>query len=405
MPGASGVKSTTQNDFRWLDLLPAASIAAWNIASAPFLNSALMNSIRGALGTDRFVLLFAAVSAVFGLAVLLTGWLHLREDRRRRLALIGAGLALVVVYALLSDRGEPREEVIERLHFVTYGTLAAALVVPWRRLGRWIPLGTLAGSLVIALADETMQWLVPVRVGEFFDLGLNVYAAICGTLVGLGLFSNGALGVSGGSGALRVGWRPEGVAALEGRPTQGARRALAMTTAVALLGTAAFVDAAHVGHLIENDDLQFRSFFDEDELRERNRRAAARWREIPPGPLTPWEREDWFRTEAGWHTRARNLAWAREDWAVAAVENRILERYYSAFLELPAGGGAKHRFPAETTAQLEQWAEGLITADATSEATPRIWLGPTRPQLWTATLLAALGALWLGRARSGSQDE
>lgn len=393
------MSTKTEHEVRWLDLLPAVLVAVWNIASAPFLNSELMRVIRRSLGTERFVVVFAAMSAAFGLAVLVAGWLHLREDRARRLLLIAAGLALVVAYALLSDRGEPREEVIERLHFVTYGSLAALLVVPWRRLGRWIPIGTLAGCLVVAVADESMQWLVPVRVGEFFDLWLNAYSAICGTLVGLGLFSNGRLlsRRTASNGALRVGWRPEATAPVDPRPTVGARRALALTLMMALLSTAAFVDAAHLGHRIVDDDLEFTSFFDEDELRERNRLAAERWREDPPGRLTPWEREDWFRTEAGWHTSARNKAWDREDWAVAALENRILERYYGAFLDLREGRGTR-RFAPEQTSQLEQWAEGLIPEGARSEATERIWLRPTRDQLWITTLLLVLGlGAWLSR--------
>lgn len=392
------MNSNANQGLRWSDFAPAVVVAVWNVASAPFLNSELMGSIRRSLGTERFVMVFAAASAVFGLAVLAAGWLHLREDRGRRLALIAAGLALVIVYAVISDRGAPREEVIERLHFVTYGTLAAMLVVPWRRLGRWIPLGTVAAGLVVAVADESMQWLVPVRVGEFFDLWLNVYASVCGTLVGLGLFSNGALV----GGPLRVGWRPEtGPAATPGS-SRGARRALAVTAAIALLGVSTFVDVAHIGHLIENDDLEFLSFFDEDELRERNRQSAERWSDHPPGRLTPWQREDWFRTEAGWHVRARNEAWAGENWAVAAFENRILERYYGAFLDLPARDGNPHGFPPETTAQLENWAEGLVPEGARSDATPRIWLRPSRTQLWSGTLLALLGlALWFRHTGRG----
>lgn len=374
-------------------------VATWNVASAPFLNSELMREIRRSLGAEGFILVFGATSAAFGLAVLVAAWFHLRHDRGRRLGWIAVGLALVVAYALVSDRGEPREEVIERLHFVTYGTLAALLVVPWRRLGRWLPLGTMVGCLLVSLADESMQWLVPVRVGEFFDLGLNVYCSICGTLVGLGLFSNGGLF----RGPLEVGWRPEAKARVELRPTDGARRALATCAIVAVLLTAAFIDVVHLGHRIVNDDLEFRSFFTEEELRARNVEAAQHWGESPPGRLTPWEREDWFRTEAGWHTIARNRAWDREDWAVAALENRILERYYGAFLDLREGR-ATRRYPPVQATQLEKWAEGLIPNGAKSDATERIWLRPSRAQLWTATLatvLCLLLLLWPARAGIG----
>ena len=394
------VSSRKHNEFRWIDLLPALLVAGWNIASAPFLNSELMGQIRRSLGVERFIFVFAAVSAVFGVAVLVAGWFHLRQNRGRRLAWIAGGLALVVAYALVSDRGAPREEVIERLHFVTYGTLAALLVVPWRRLGRWMPLGTIAGCLVVSLADESMQWLVPVRVGEFFDLWLNVYCSICGTLVGIGLFSNGGFV----RGPLRIGWRPESSAVVAPRSTGGARRALAVAIALAVLGTAAFIDVAHLGYRIVNDDLEFRSFFDEDELRARNARAAERWKASPPGKLTPWEREDWFRTEAGWHTSARNRAWSREDWAAAALENRILERYYGAFLDLREGELTR-RYPPVQVTQLEKWAEGLIPAGSQSQATERIWLRPTRLELWGAALVIALGfAFVLGRARREPTD-
>ena len=60
-PAASldGIDSSTQSRREWLLVLPAAAVAIWNIASAPFLTEYLVEPVRDTMGVDRFVTMFA----------------------------------------------------------------------------------------------------------------------------------------------------------------------------------------------------------------------------------------------------------------------------------------------------------------------------------------------------------
>ncbi len=329
---------------------PSAAIATWIIGSAPFLSVWVLTPLRKHLGDGDFALVLAALALAVAVIVATVGIARIKSDRWPRLAMIGSGLAVAVGYALLSERGSLQEAVVEQLHFVSYGALAASLIPVCACLGRLAPVGSLVGVVVVSVLDEGLQWLVPVRTGEVFDIALNILAGLGGALVGLGLFS---IGLGAGKGArpgveVRFGFAPERsiIAYRSWPPHPSALRRLGAASSLSVLLLAGFVDVVHLGHQIEDEEVGvFRSFWDARALVARNQRAEEAWRRETPGPLTPFEREDWFRTEAGWHVIARNRAAVSEDWRTAHAENRILEVYYPAFLDLRDSAGNTHRYP------------------------------------------------------------
>ena len=65
----------------------------------------------------------------------------------------------------------------ERVHFLLFAPFGALTL----RLFRFLPAtGTI---LVVALADEAFQWLLPDRAGDPRDVLLNVAGAVCGAAV------------------------------------------------------------------------------------------------------------------------------------------------------------------------------------------------------------------------------
>lgn len=134
-------------------------------------------------------LLRVTVAAVFLLtaATVATFLLKSRPRRRALLVLVGAG----IVYLALFLRMERAEE---KLHFLEYGFLAAMIHEAWvtrqRRIGgrqgkvrAWIPplLAVLATS-ALGWGDEGIQALLPNRVYDIRDVGLNVSAAVLAVL-------------------------------------------------------------------------------------------------------------------------------------------------------------------------------------------------------------------------------
>ena len=244
-----------------------------------------------------------------------------------------------------------------------------------------------------------MQWLVPVRTGEMFDIGLNLYAGLAGSLVGLGLFGLGVFATSlREDSGLQIGWRPERVLPTPRLPTrvQVARTLVPLAVAV-VVATATFIQFVHLGHEIVDPEVgTFRSFFTPDQLAAQNLRAASEWAIRPPGEMTPFEREDWFRTEAGWHVYARDLAQSKEQWAIADRENAILLKYYPAFLEHKSWRtGQAFALNAFDTAAIQRFA-GADADPATfySAADPgRIWIKPSSDVLWGAAAVLVVGLL------------
>ena len=130
-------------------------------------------------------LLRLTVAAVFLLtAVTVTFFLMRRHPGRRALSVLGAAAIVYLILFWVMERAE------EKLHFVEYGLLAgliyAALLerrtrrrVAAKGMWIWWP-ALLAVILTSALGwgDEGIQAVLPNRVYELRDVGLNVAAAV-----------------------------------------------------------------------------------------------------------------------------------------------------------------------------------------------------------------------------------
>ncbi|REJ74666.1 MAG: VanZ family protein [Acidobacteria bacterium] len=357
------------------------------VAMAPFWGSVALPSLEGALGREGLRSALTVLVLAAGVALLVLAVRRIRERRAMRFGLLAVALSLVVLQALTTGRDEAA---VERVHFVLYGGVALLLV---RALSRSFGLLSLplamVGAAAVGIADEWVQWLTPVRVGDVFDVGLNLYAAFCGALVGA---------------AIHPPRRRLSQAA-----ARRARRLLAVATALFVLTLAGFLHCAHLGHRIVDPAVgSFNSFFTADQLVRLNERRAEEWGGLVPGPLRALEVEDYFRTEAAWHVLERNRARNRSpvDHEVAWREDRILELYYPTFRELRRADGTPHyRIPdaewQELAARFPDREPGYVSGADNG----RIWIRPTPPQLWTVAVALALTLLLYARSqRTGAAE-
>jgi VanZ family protein len=355
---------------------PALLVSALVVGLAPFAGE-IRDWIAEALA-EGFVGVMAAAFAVVAGAVVVWVIARIRDDRPRRYGLLLLGLVLLAGQLAGWSRADARVNAVERIHFFYYGLLGFLWLRAYRRRRSDLsaPLLALLAILVVAVADESVQWWVAARTGELYDVVLNVYAGLTGLLVALAL-----------DGPRSLTWRFE----------PGARSSLARLGAVALVALAAFVHLAHLGYRIEDPEVgTFRSFFSAEKLRDAARDRAARWAETPlgpPGDFAPLEVEDWYRSEAGMRVQHRNAALERGDVYQAWKENLILERWYAPFLGQLNRDGNPFRLPAETRRSLE---EARPKRDPYPYDSPvgrdplRIWLWPGKLLLWTATSVLVL---------------
>jgi hypothetical protein len=329
---------------------------------------------------------FAAVLTVgFAAVLLVTGALGLRRIDSHRWLRIGGCLvagALVGVILMAFGRGPADVSAVERFHILEYGLLAGLFYWALRpRAGGWaVPIALLAAAIVGVL-DETVQWLVPTRVGEMRDILLNWSA------VSVGLLAAGS------------------IAPPRSRPPDSGRVPRVVTgllAGVLVIASAGFFDMAHLGERIVDAErgLVFRSWFSAETLRGLSAARSRRWESAPPGPLRPLSLEDYFLTEATAHVRQRNEALRRDDARAAWGEERILEHWYAPVLRMRGlesgrsmalGPGARQR--------LSHAAQGHAASVYQSPAlSRRIFVEPSRSTLWwTAGAMAAI-ALLLGMA-------
>jgi hypothetical protein len=358
----------------------ALVVSALIVAMAPFAGE-VREWIAAALA-EGFV---RWMGVLFGVAVgAIVAWVgvRIRDDRLRRYGLLLLGLALLFGQLAGWSRANAAVNAVERIHFLYYGLLGLLWLRAFRR-GRAdlsAPLLAWIAVLLVALADEGLQWWLAARTGEMYDVLLNLYAGATGLLLGLAL---------------------EGPRSLRPRFEPGSGRSLARLGAAALITLAAFVHAAHLGHRIDDAGVgSFRSYFTAAALREASRDRAARWAVAPlgpPGEFAPLEREDWFRTEAGMHVQHRNGALERGDVYHAWKENLLIERWYAPFLDQLNSDGRPFRLPEEIRRRLDQTRprrDPYPYDSPVGRAPRRIWLWPAKREMWVVvTGLAAL-LLW-----------
>lgn len=284
------------------------------IVSAPFagdLRSALLSAFP-----SRFQLIIAgAIGAALGVA-LLVALVRIRDRRAWRLAGIAVSIAGATLYARLVASGNVLVDAVEHVHFIEYGAIAWLFYRAWRPHddGRAVLLPLLAGILA-GIADESVQWFVPARVGEAHDVFLNAVAVGCGLCFAASVDPPATFGVP-----------------LQRRVV----RPIAYGVSAVLVAFAAFFQAVHLGHQLYEPGIGlFWSRYNAQTLLADSVDRGRRWHTDPPAHLQRLSREDQYLSEGLWHVQERNRAWGAGDPFTAWRENLLLERFFAPVLDTP----------------------------------------------------------------------
>lgn len=348
-----------------MKLALAVIASAVVVGAAPFMGQ--LNSWLRRIAPDQFLTIVIASLGVLVTLGVVAAIRNIREHRALRYGAIVAALIVAAAYSLATSTGSRDVDWVERVHFVEYGLVGFLFFRAWRSAGdlSCVVLPVLAG-LFVGLAEEWLQWFIPVRVGELHDVLLNLVAVSCGLV-----FS--------------VAANPPDSFAWH-LPAASRRRVAVMGSVVAM-AFAFFIDQVHLGHLIERPDIgAFRSHYTARQLAELSRERIARWQVNPPTVLRRLSREDQYMDEGLWHVRRRNVVEAPEAWA----ENRILEEFFSPVLDIPSYASATgHRWsPAQRVAS-EQPAAGDRGVFVSSAEPYPIYTFP-RWWLWSAAVSVML---------------
>jgi hypothetical protein len=301
----------------------ALAVSAAVVLTSPFVAD-LRDALRRAAGTSYGTVLNLLVLGAVGVAIAVAA-VRIRNRRAERYAAIvtacAAGVSYVWVNALPG---------IERFHFVEYGIVTVLFYRAVQPYVARLTGGTAAdpsilivpalAALIVATADEWVQWFVPRRYGEVRDLALNAAAIGCGLLFSAGLDPP-------------PGWRL--------RPTP---RSLALMTALgaaSVVTLGAFLMTVHLGYVIPDDEIgRFRSRHTASALLALADDRRTRWGGGAVPEPSRLSREDQYLTEGLWHVQMRNEAWGAGAVDTAWRENRILEKYFDPVLT------AGHAWPA-----------------------------------------------------------
>ena len=364
-----------------MQLFIACLASATIVLASPFMGQ-LQSFLRRSLSTKNYVLLFGVgVLAAVGLAILIA-FLRIRERRASRFALLLVALVFGGSYMWATGTPYPEVNAVERVHFVEYGLIAFLFYrasLPRRSLGEGgtgdpsiIVLPLLAGFMVGTL-DEWLQWFIPVRVGEYHDVLLNLVSIACGLMFALAL---------------------QPPASFTMRLSTASIRRMGLFAAMVWLVFATFISQVHLGYAIDEPGIgRFRSHYTSAGLDALQADRAARWKTDPPLKLRRLSQEDQYLDEGLWHVRHRNLA----DLAAAWRENLILERHFAPVLDTPTYASPQgNRWPAAQRADMETRA-AAIAVNYTSAAEPYPILTWPKTTFWITTLIMA--ALFAGLPR------
>jgi hypothetical protein len=327
--------------------------------------------LRAALGDEGVRLPLFILFTVTALGFLIA---HVRVLRCRPTRWVGLALFLLlfgVVFFLLKG---PNRVVglVEKVHLLEYSLLA---VLFWwafhRRLaGPQIYFHGLLFTVLAGLLDEYVQHVLPLRVGEIRDVWINL--------------AGGALGLLYVALVIRPGHELRPVPAVVWRN-------ILLGSALSLLALGGFLHQVQLGRLIvdRTAGVSFKSRFSEAGLREQNRIHREQW-EASATPFNPeatvrgygcWAVEDFFITEAMRHIGARNHHIDADRPLLAAMEQRILLRHFSAVMN-----ALEPRLPREVQTRLRT--QPGLTPEAPVRSTEMnqlfTWITP-------ATLWAVLG--------------
>jgi hypothetical protein len=159
---------------------PRAVLTAYLLvmfATLPLLPP-LVTLVRNRLGTGALSGVLYALLAVFLLPPL---WRLAAPPRPRPPWPHLSFFLLVVLSAVVL--GTLVSSPIGRVHLVEYGLLAVLILRALPRKPGVVPFFTaFAAAAAVGLADETVQHVLPNRVFDWYDVGLNCAAALLGLL-------------------------------------------------------------------------------------------------------------------------------------------------------------------------------------------------------------------------------
>lgn len=301
---------------------------------------------------------------------------HERGSRWRYVSMASA-LVIAGLYGRAVRTGNTDVDLVEAFHFVEYGLIAYLFYGAWRRRSdvAAVVFPACAGVLV-GVADEWMQWLVPGRVGELHDVALNAVAIGCGLLFSVAMHPPASLAVPYG---------------------RASRVKLAGTLSVLIMAVAGFTDRVHLGHeIVDAQAGVFRSHYDAMALTTAASERASRWQVSPP-PQRGFAMEDHYLSEGLWHVQHRNSADSDGDPSTAWNENLILERYYPPVLDRGS------RWSAGQRTEMEQRARDVARRPYVSTAQPYPIYITRRGPFWGITVLFVAVVAWLLVGRQGTE--
>jgi hypothetical protein len=348
---------------RRLIVATVASVAL--VVAAPYVGVA-RSQIRAAF-PGQFSLIINSTVAAALLGALAWALARIRSNRLRRCGTIALAFAAGAAYAYATDSPDPSVRAVERFHFVEFGLIAFLYYRAWReRLDFSALVLPALAAFVVGIADETVQWFIPARVGELRDVWLNGAAIGCGLLFGLG-FEPPA--------PFKAGWR------------EGSAHMAANALAITVVALAAFIHLVHLAVEIRDPAIgAFGSRYGATELAALGADRAERWKAAPPlARPARLSREDQYMTEGLQHVQARNTAWEAGDGFTAWRENLILEKWFAPVLDTPSYVDAKgHRWSPGHRAEAEARVAGTEGRTFVSRAYPyplyywsgfRLWAG------------------------------
>ncbi|TDG11596.1 VanZ family protein [Seongchinamella unica] len=139
----------------------------------------LLNYLRDMLGRQQLGMAFNSALAIVGLAIL-----FLTLARRDWKTVLSVGTALTLIGLIAVQLKIPEE----RFHFLQYGLLGVLVFSTAREYSLRTTVLLVLFVVAVGIGDETIQWLLPNRVGDLRDVAMNSAAGVLGAWIGRAYF-------------------------------------------------------------------------------------------------------------------------------------------------------------------------------------------------------------------------
>ncbi len=360
---------------KWLHVALFSLIVFLTLPFGPYIRDWLYDTFG-----KWFVIYFVAAVLLAGVVTTIV----ILYGRRRRLSL--AQIVWFVIIGYLYWRALRRTFAIpiEAVHFVEYGILSILVYRAFRERYResFVFLCSFLVTYAIGMTDELIQWMLPDRVGEFWDVLLN---AVSGGLVQLLIWK---------------GIRPEGLS--KGFPARSFRTAMYLA-AFAVLYTGIFISNVNdFGYL--HRDRETGRFFSRLSIEELLERDETRWQEYARRLDDGYDERyvDFLaRTKAPFlyemrvHLFRRDRHFMKELYHSSCCEQAILRKYFGRTLE-----ASRYRWEEEKEETCREKVRGCRRYK--SPVSHELVVRYSETEMWvTASLLAGL-FVYLGRRKSES---